>query len=421
MVVPLKLGTNVWNRQVPQEFVIPLQNRFLEKNPGSVTGGSAIMRPGLKRLLEVGDGPIRGIYTEPGNFDESMFVASAQGIYEVAKDLTVTLRGTISGLDSAVIMTSTASIGTTPPFLFLTEGNFLYCYTDDGFAFGTLSLNAIGSIMSGDTIRVGDSYYEWTSGSVDSGTPDGSSGSPWLVSKATTNYVAFSNMLKAINGTGEPGITYTTSLTQNATVQGASIGARKMIVRAIDYGAEGNLIPTTVVVGADLSWGGATLSGGGLPTFFTVPLPNDEAPCSVATLASYVLVSVGAGQNENGRFYWILPGETFIRPLNFATAEQAPDATLTSRVVGDQIFFFGQNTTEVWFPTGDANDPFQRVQGQVFSRGVWGGTDVKIKENLIIVDPTGVVYNIGGGATRVSTPGVEQLIREAIITQASAQ
>lgn len=418
-MVKLTLGTNYWNRSVPQEFVTPLKNRFLEQNPVSITGVSAILRPGLKRYLSLGVGPIRGMYSEPGNFDGDLFVASGAELYQVKSDNTNALLGALSASNSRVEFTSTGNIGDTPAYLFIVDGQSLKVYAEDGFAIGTLRCYTVDGISEGDTVQIGEMYYQWTAGNLDPVTPpDGSALNPWLMRLEVPIIDNLRKLLLAVNGTGEPGTDYSNNLIFNPLAQVSGVDENTLTLRAIFPGVAGNAVDTVVIVGANLTFDEATLTGGGDASFTQVQMPDDKAVVSVATLAGYVLVTIGPNQNENGRFYWIEPGETIIRPLNFATAEQAPDATLQSLVLGDTILFFGQTTTETWYASGNPDKPFQRSQGNVFSRGSWEDTAKKVRDTLMIVDTSGVVYALTGGApSRVSNPGVEQLLRQAIMQQ----
>jgi hypothetical protein len=87
--------------------------------------------------------------------------------------------------------------------------------------------------------------------------------------------------------------------------------------------------------------------------------------------------------DKKGRFYWIEPGEVSVDPLNFATAERAPDELFCCITLGDRTWFFGAATLETWYATGDGDAPFMRVQGLAFDHGAWEGTPVKIKDMIV--------------------------------------
>lgn len=418
----LPLGYNSWKREVAQEPQVLVRNRYFETNPTNQIEGSALLgRPGLKRWLQVGEGPIRGLYSCPGSFSDALFVVSGSSLFRVDRDNSVTFIGSgIFGtsMRANVTMAATARIGSTPAYLYLATGRELFLYLEDGYALGALTVS--GTIANGDKIRIGNLYYQWTSGSVDAGTPDGTTGNPWLVALGATNADALANMALALAAEGVAGTTYSTNVGSNplATYQGYT--ATELVIRATNAGLIGNGVTTTVVSGSGIAFGAATLTGGGDPSLTQVQVPDDLGVISVGFIAGYVIVVVTQGQGYNGRWFWIEPGETIIRPLNFATAERSPDPLYSVLVVGDQFWLLGQATTEVWYPnggTGTDNVPFSRVQGQLFDRGTWEGTAVQLKENLFIVDSDGAVFNLNGGLNRISTPGVEERIRKSMQLQ----
>lgn len=141
-----------------------------------------------------------------------------------------------------------------------------------------------------------------------------------------------------------------------------------------------------------------------------VVTPDDVVISSITVLKSFVFCAV---QNSD-RIYWIEPGETTIDPLNFVTAESQPDIIIELQAIGDQFWAFGQKTTEPWYLTGDAEAPVQPVQGRPFDRGTWGGTAVKINDEIILVGADGRVYSITAGADPISTPGIEERIAKAM-------
>lgn len=153
-------------------------------------------------------------------------------------------------------------------------------------------------------------------------------------------------------------------------------------------------------------------SGGGTVT--QVVVPDDLGVFSVGFIAGYIIVVPTQGQGVNGRFYWIDPGDKTIDPLNFATAERAPDPVYQVVVFGDQFWLPGQTTTEVWYPTGDPIAPMQRLQGVVFDHGTIEGTALQVKDSMMVVDKDGGVFQIKGGMERVSNPSIEERIRFAI-------
>ena len=414
MDIPLSISD--YDRRIAKEAPIRALNRYFEVNPVLNEGKSAMLaRMGLRRFLHIGDGPIRGIYSQPGSFGDALFAVSGDVLYRVATDLSVTTIGTIEGAGTgAVTMAATSNIGETPAFLFIASGGPLMCFTENGFSHGTVS----GTPDDGDVIQIGNVHYLFTSGSVDLGTPDGTSLNPWRVKFDLVPEAAWINFRAAIGANGTAGVQYSTALVAHPTVLVQTYTGGGTVIRAKVLGPAQDAIVTTST-GVAILWSAATLMGGGSPYLFQVNTPDDVNVISVGYVSSYVVVVPAQGQGINGRFYWIKPGETTIDPLDFATAERSPDPITSVVVAGDQFWLPGTNTTEVWFFTGNPSSPVSRMQGVVYDRGCWEGTALQVKDSMILVDPEGAVYQVSGGVTRISRPDIEERIRKAIQYQAS--
>jgi hypothetical protein len=414
----IPLGRGEWLRSVADEIEIPLVNRYFEINPTNVGDdehAALISRPGLRRWLQVGNGPIQNVYSQPGSFDEALFVASDNGLYRVDVDETVTFIGDGLADDprNFISMAATANIESTPEYLFVAGGGTLFLYIQNGYAVGTLN----GTPANNDVVKIDTTYYKFTSGSVDTGTPAGTLANPFLVALGIDAEGSFQNLFDALNLSGVSGTAYSTVTTLHETVMGTRVTALALVVFAKDAGLTGNSIPTTET-GSNLAWQAATLENGGSPSFTPVQTPDDIGVIGVLYISSFVIVIVAQGHEKNGRFYWIEPGEVIIKPLNFATAERSPDPILSGRVIGDQFYLFGTNSTEIWYPTGEATAPFLRTQGVVFDRGIWQGTDAQIRNVVVIVDVDGTVWTIEQGQPkRISNNAIETMIREAQRTQ----
>jgi hypothetical protein len=151
----------------------------------------------------------------------------------------------------------------------------------------------------------------------------------------------------------------------------------------------------------------------GVAALAPIVTPDDIPPISMDYINHYIIVVMSDSQ----RCYWINPGEITIDPLNFFEAERLPDYILQVRTVGDQFWLLGQKTTEVWRHTGNSLAPFQRTEGRLFDRGIWGGTAVKIKDSVVVVGNDGMVYDVQGGPQPISNPGIAEMIRDAIKSQ----
>lgn len=405
----IPLGQSDHDRSVAETPAIRVLNRYYESDPTNQKDQVALLtRPALRKWITLPTSPVRQVYSQPGAFDEALFAVGGSKVYRIDTDETVTEIGTLGS------STGSVSMAATDTHLFIADGAALYYYTDNSYSTGTLT--ASGAIASGDQVRIGSMYYQFTSGDVDTGSPEGTAGAPWLVALGSSIAQALQNLYDAIGGTGTAGTTYSLALTANIEATVNSVTSTVLTVRAIDAGTGGNAIATTET-GANLAWGGATMSGGGATSFATISVPDGDGIISVGVIAGYCICVVAQGYGRNGRFYWIEPGEIIIDALNFATAERSPDPVHEVVVHGDLFSLPGTSTFEIWYPSGDGLAPFIRQQGRLFDRGTWPGTVLRIKEEVMAVDSNGDVWRVGGQPVKVSTPGIAERFRHAINAQ----
>lgn len=145
----IPLATADYRRHVPREADVLLRNRYIEINPvlntvktqaavytGSAQSGPAyISRPGLRFWQIIGAGPIRAIFSQPGTFNDDLFVVSADKLYRVNRTtgaptlLFTGLAGT--GTHATVRMAATGDVGIVTPHLWIADGVTLRYYTAD--------------------------------------------------------------------------------------------------------------------------------------------------------------------------------------------------------------------------------------------------------------------------------------------------
>lgn len=136
----LPLGTSDSLRTIAATPAIAVVNRYFEKDPTNLDDQTALLsRPALRKWLTVGTGPIRGLYSCPGTFDEALFVVSGQTLYRVDQDETISAIGTV-GNNTFVIMAATYQ------YLFIANGNDLQYY--DGVSLHTIAVPDGDGIVS---------------------------------------------------------------------------------------------------------------------------------------------------------------------------------------------------------------------------------------------------------------------------------
>ena len=83
--------------------------------------------------------------------------------------------------------------------------------------------------------------------------------------------------------------------------------------------------------------------------------------------------------------------------LSFYTAENSPDGIVGLAVLGSQLFVFGTQTIEPWVETGQNDDPYNPIVGQVIDRGAAArDTIVKLDNTLFWVGDDLSIYRLNG-------------------------
>lgn len=409
------LGKFAYNRRTPGEPEIYMLNRYFEENPTNLVDGAALLaRCGTERFGGYGLGPQRGFAATPGAFDYDLFVFSGEEIYRTDGDTVLAISGAVLGDTQPQVA---FMVGDGYEYMFVADGLLLQVYTGGTHASTVLTVDATTppNIVA-QVLNIGGVYYGW-SAAVNTGTPDGLIGSPYLVLVGANDAESLENMASAISFSGIRGTTYSNTLSgPHPTVQIpyalAPPAPLTLTLQAKSEFADGNAIVTVVSSGADMAFTGATMTGGGVHVLQGVVTPDGAAISSLASLASHVL----AVKANSQRVYWILPGEITIDPLNYAEAESAPDDIVQAVSVGDAVLMGGQNASEWWYATGgtDTVPAFAPIAGRAYSRGVVEGTPVKVKDSVILVGNDGVVYKIGAGVERISNYGIEERIRRQL-------
>ena len=99
-------------------------------------------------------------------------------------------------------------------------------------------------------------------------------------------------------------------------------------------------------------------------------------------------------------------------PLDFATAEASPDNLVGIGTTRQNIWLFGDQTTEIYYNSGNADFPFQRVPGAVIDMGCASLTSVAEIEGVLywLTHKKTVVRGNGYGFEKISAPGIDYQI-----------
>lgn len=99
-----------------------------------------------------------------------------------------------------------------------------------------------------------------------------------------------------------------------------------------------------------------------------------------------------------GQFFISQLYGTATDPLDFATAESSPDDTVALISFANQLWLFGEKTIEIWYNSGNALFPFERVSGAVIPRGCSAPYSVAKGVNaLFFIGDDNIVYAVTTG------------------------
>lgn len=193
-----------------------------------------------------------------------------------------------------------------------------------------------------------------------------------------------------------------------------SVGAATFSVNGVTQGSVGTAsfeqarIVVTKLVTAIYNSGEVYLWTSGSPVLLAMPGDAPGDPIDIDQLNGYIIILFATG-----RFYWLVPGETTVDALNFATAESSNDKALAVRQIGDEFWIFGARTVEPWQATGDFDMPFEAAVGRVIPHGCLSGITVCRYDNSIVwVDSDATVVIWRGGVEIISTPAIAERIRK---------
>ena len=121
----------------------------------------------------------------------------------------------------------------------------------------------------------------------------------------------------------------------------------------------------------------------------------------------------------NSQKVWVtsLLDGTSVDPLDFASAEGAPDQLISVNIDHREAWLFGTSTVEVWYNAGTADFPLQRIQGAFNELGCAAVYSVAKLDNTLFwlgadARGNGVVYRANGyRGERVSTHAIEFAIQ----------
>jgi hypothetical protein len=167
---------------------------------------------------------------------------------------------------------------------------------------------------------------------------------------------------------------------------------------------------TSLVIVDGVSGYVVTLSGG---AFVEITDPEFFPASHVGLMDGYFIFS----RTDTGQFFISALNDTTFDALDIATAEGAPDNIIGLLVNNRDLWLAGTDTIEVWFNSGDADFPFQRIQGAFIEVGLAAAFSLAKMQNTIYwlgqdKSGSGMVFEASGyQPKRISTHAIEQAIQ----------
>lgn len=222
-------------------------------------------------------------------------------------------------------------------------------------------LTATANVSDGNVVKIDTTYYRWSTGSLDSGSPDGTSGNPWRVLIGATLADSLSNMYKAIGASGVAGTDYSTALTAHATVNADGVTATQLSIEAkLATGASISCTET----GSTTSWAASTMTGGPTDPSY-ISADNTPPPESIFTMtdlpddviAIRAVMPVGRLLKTDGGDCTVQMG---VSPNGVDWDDGADRPVTVAATYYKDVSYISPDTSAAWTPS-EVNDMVFRV------------------------------------------------------------
>jgi hypothetical protein len=253
-------------------------------------------------------------------------------------------------------------------------------YVEGAYATGTITVS--GTPIVDETFVVGTQTFKFVASRVNTGE----------VTISANNTDQATNIAFAIN------TDVSTTVTAEKTLAVVGLVAK-------EYGIDGNsVILTEAATGIAVS-GSGTLSGG-VDDLFNLPSYIN----SVAYQDGYFIVS----KLNTGEIYISKhPNDiTIWDPTDMTIADSNPDYALRVMSSNRELWIFGNNTIEPYYNSGNADFPFERIQGSVIEMGTIAPASItRIQGNFFwLSDTKRVAQNKGYQVQFISSPTLDYQI-----------
>lgn len=155
-ITSIPLSITQWTRTRAEEPAVAVFNRFFETNPTNTDEKVALIeRPALKQIINVGTGPGRRLYRQPGFANGDLFHVTGTDLYRHTMSPARVISSThISGMVQGTLAPDMVA---TNGYLFITDGYSLQ-YTNGTAALATVDVSLLNPGIAFSSIDVYDEY-----------------------------------------------------------------------------------------------------------------------------------------------------------------------------------------------------------------------------------------------------------------------
>lgn len=148
-----------------------------------------------------------------------------------------------------------------------------------------------------------------------------------------------------------------------------------------------------------------------------VAMPEEEGAPDGQVSALDVVFLAGrfwVATNYDGRVYFTVPGEVEVDPINYFSAESAPDPIIGIAVSGDELALLGRSSVEYWNPSTDQDLPASRALGRASKVGCASVHSIAMGDVAAWVGGDNQVYRSGDTVPiAIGDAGMVEIIRKA--------
>jgi hypothetical protein len=123
----------------------------------------------------------------------------------------------------------------------------------------------------------------------------------------------------------------------------------------------------------------------------------------------------GIFSQDSSEQFWITATDdmTSIDALDFSAADAFADNLVGCISDHRELWLFGETSSEIWYNSGDASFPFQRIPSGFIERGCKSSSSIAKNEHRVcwLGDDLAVYASVGYQPQRISTPAIELAIK----------